>query len=56
MSPSLASLLDHTPTNCHQETPTEIENILKLQNVQGNVRHFVEETKSKVLSQRNNPN
>ena len=37
MSPSLASLLGHTPTNCHQETPTEIENILKLQNVQAPV-------------------
>ena len=32
VSPSLANLLSRTSTYCHQGTPTENENFLKLQN------------------------
>lgn len=38
MTPSLANLLGHAPTNRHQGTPTESGNFLKLQNVLNRVQ------------------
>ena len=41
MSPSLANVLGHTPTNHHQSTPTEDTSIPELQNVPAPVREIL---------------
>ena len=41
MSPSLANMLGHTPTNHHQITPTEDTSIPELQNVPASVREIL---------------